>query len=211
MAQPTWQSFALALKQLRLRQGLTQDQLAARSGVSVRSLSDLERGVSRAPHRDTIQLISVALDLEEEETERLLALARAGALGGDDAELAVGYWVAPCIGRERELASIQSALDRPGTRLLSLIGVVGVGKTRLATEIMARMSAADGMKTVFVELGSIPGSRYVLPAIAHRLGLREHPVTPILDVIQQGIGPDPLLLISIILSIWATRGPLSWR
>jgi transcriptional regulator with XRE-family HTH domain len=68
-------SLALALKQFRTRHGLTQDELAERSGVSARSISDLERGISKLPHKDTIVRIAATLDLSPEETDLLLALA----------------------------------------------------------------------------------------------------------------------------------------
>ena len=41
--------FGASLKRYRTLAGLTQESLAARAGVSVRAVSDLERGVNRAP------------------------------------------------------------------------------------------------------------------------------------------------------------------
>ena len=71
------QSFAVMLKQLRAAHGMTQEELAQRSGASVRSISDLERGISRFPHKDTVQLLTDALQLSPDEAAELLALARA--------------------------------------------------------------------------------------------------------------------------------------
>ncbi len=73
---PTSQSFAVLLKQLRAARGMTQEELAERSGTSVRSISDLERGISRFPHKNTVQLLVDALQLAPQEAEQLFALAR---------------------------------------------------------------------------------------------------------------------------------------
>src|SRR5712692_7636003 len=54
-------SFGELLKQYRLAAGLTQEALAERAGLSVREISDLERGVNRAPRPDTLQLLAAAL------------------------------------------------------------------------------------------------------------------------------------------------------
>lgn len=73
----TSQSFAVMLKQLRTAHGMTQEELAERSGASVRSISDLERGISRFPRKDTVQLLADALQLSPDESAQLFALARA--------------------------------------------------------------------------------------------------------------------------------------
>src|SRR3954451_5202365 len=53
----------------------------------------------------------------------------------------------PCIGREAELAELVALLQKPEVRLLTLVGVGGMGKTRLAQELgRASISAfADGV------------------------------------------------------------------
>lgn len=49
-------TFGPALRALRDRAGLTQEELAERSGLSVRGISDLERGIKRRPHGETVRL-----------------------------------------------------------------------------------------------------------------------------------------------------------
>ena len=56
-------SFAHALRQHRLARGLTQEELAERAGLSVRAVSDLERGVKRAPRPASVRLLAAALEL----------------------------------------------------------------------------------------------------------------------------------------------------
>ncbi|HUY77507.1 MAG TPA: tetratricopeptide repeat protein [Ktedonobacterales bacterium] len=186
-------SFAVALKHYRTAHELTQDELAARSGVSVRSISDLERGVSRFPHKDTVQLLVDALGLTPDDAERLFALARAPRLPADIGALA--EQATPCIGREHELAHLRLRLLDPTLRLLTLTGVGGVGKTRLALECaeLARDTFGDEVK--LVDLSAVPSARYVAPAIAEALGVREQAAGTLLADVARAIGDRRLLLL----------------
>src|SRR4051812_22653063 len=56
--------FGVLVRELRIAAGLTQDELAERSGLSVRTVRNLELGVSRRPHSSTTQLIAAGLELE---------------------------------------------------------------------------------------------------------------------------------------------------
>jgi transcriptional regulator with XRE-family HTH domain/tetratricopeptide (TPR) repeat protein len=69
-------TFAALLKRLRTEAGLSQEELADLAGVSVRTVSDLERGLSHQPRRDTAQLLGNALRLDGQ------ALAEFGAAAG---------------------------------------------------------------------------------------------------------------------------------
>lgn len=64
------------LRSLRTAAGLTQEELAEAAQVSYRSVSDLERGVSRYPRRDTARLLADALGLSGDERARFEAAAR---------------------------------------------------------------------------------------------------------------------------------------
>src|SRR5918993_6115794 len=63
------------LRQFRLASGLSQEALAASSGVSVRTISDLERGQRRSAHLEMIRLLASALGLPDGERHRLLKSA----------------------------------------------------------------------------------------------------------------------------------------
>src|SRR3954471_3134457 len=64
------------LRRLRTAAALSQEELAERAGLSVRALSDLERGVHQAPRLETVRLLATALDLGEHDRVELLAAAR---------------------------------------------------------------------------------------------------------------------------------------
>lgn len=77
------------------------------------------------------------------------------------------------IGRKRELAALTEGLSRAETRLLTLTGPAGVGKTRLAVEVARHTDDlwADGV--VFVSLAPVRKPGDVVGAIIRALGLSE--------------------------------------
>lgn len=87
---------------------MTQERLAELSSLSVRAISDLERGVSQAPRLETIALLAQALDVTDDETRELRALAREPR--DDEGDRATAEPIAPSfpapptplLGRERD-------------------------------------------------------------------------------------------------------------
>src|SRR5829696_9472589 len=67
---------AALVRRRRTAAALSQEELAERAGVSVRALSDLERGVHRAPRLETVRMLAEALGLREDERAGLLTAAR---------------------------------------------------------------------------------------------------------------------------------------
>ena len=65
--------FGDLLRRHRTAAALSQEELAERAGVSVRALSDLERGVHRAPRLETVRMLAEALGLGENERTGLLS------------------------------------------------------------------------------------------------------------------------------------------
>jgi Domain of unknown function (DUF4062) len=77
----------------------------------------------------------------------------------------------PLVGREREAAAVAELVLGEGVRLVTLTGPGGVGKSRLAVEVAARLGPGfeDGVR--FVELASVPAAGLVAAAVAAALGL----------------------------------------
>ena len=68
-------SLSVLLKRYRLEAGLSQEALAGRANLSTRAVSDLERGLHRAPHPDTLEALAAALSLSSHQRNLLLAAA----------------------------------------------------------------------------------------------------------------------------------------
>ena len=137
-------SFADLLRHLRTTAALSQEELSERSGLSLRGISDLERGVRRAPHLTTVRVLADALALSPTDRQALLAAARPGALPGTPQAASGGCALlplplTPLLGRERELTTLVSLLGSGDIRLVTLTGAGGSGKTRLALEVGARL------------------------------------------------------------------------
>ncbi len=77
------------------------------------------------------------------------------------------------IGREREVSALRDRLLDPHTRLLTLTGPGGTGKTRLALEVAALARAAFPDGVAFVPLAALTDPTLVLSTIARTLGLVE--------------------------------------
>jgi tetratricopeptide (TPR) repeat protein/transcriptional regulator with XRE-family HTH domain len=133
-------SFALLLRRHRRLAGLTQERLAEAAGVSVRSIRDMERGVARVPHRDTIDLLADSLALSPEEKAAFAAAARRHST---HAHARVAYDISsqpPLVGRAQEVALLERHLAGTGPPVLVLAGEPGIGKSRLLQEALAQAS-----------------------------------------------------------------------
>lgn len=72
MAQNQPSAFGTLLRQYRMATGLTQEELADRAQISVRTVSDLERGINARPHAHTTRRLADALGLDENERREFL-------------------------------------------------------------------------------------------------------------------------------------------
>lgn len=132
--------FGNLLKCHRLVAGLTQEALAGQAGLSVRAISDLERGINRTPHTDTLRMLAGALHLSPADQSAFVAVAhRQGEssfdlLQGRSATHSDGD-LPPFMGRERELALLAHYLEGDGPPLLLFAGEPGRGKSRLLWEV----------------------------------------------------------------------------
>jgi predicted ATPase/tetratricopeptide (TPR) repeat protein len=140
-------TFADLLVELRLGRGLSQEALAARAAVSVRAISDLERGTTRRPHRDTVRALADALALDTADRDRFTEAAhrtpppssrrRAGR-----PPPALPAPVTSILGRDADLAAVARLVRDPRVRLVTVTGPGGIGKTRLAIEVGWRVHAS---------------------------------------------------------------------
>jgi len=169
-------TFGVLLKRYWTAAGLTQEGLAEQAGLNECVIRGLERGWRHRPRRDTARLLA-ALRLSGSERAAFEDAARRSTPTPPTPLLAPGTSLAlamtPLIGRSALVASAVALLRRRGTRLLTLIGPGGVGKTRLAVRVAERVRADYDDGVAMVSLASIGDPTLVAPTIAHALGLRD--------------------------------------
>ncbi|MGW3122904.1 helix-turn-helix domain-containing protein [Streptomyces sp. NPDC001107] len=167
--------FATAIRQFRLRAGLTQEALTELSGVSVSTIRGLETGRRRNPQLASVRQLAAALDLQPAELDELLA----AATGAPESSVVpaprqLPALPAPFVGRNLELDRLDAALrSGPGeaaTVVISAIaGAGGVGKSWLALHWAHRNADQFPDGQLFVDLrGFSPDSDPMDPAVAVR-------------------------------------------
>ncbi len=97
------------------------------------------------------------------------------------------------IGRDHEIAAIRAALA--STRLLTLTGAGGSGKTRLALEAVTREVAASGLAGAWVELAPVLDPALVGDAVLAAMGLRDEADVPALERLVSLLGDRRFLLV----------------
>jgi non-specific serine/threonine protein kinase len=201
-------AFGALLRAYRLTAGLTQEALAERAGLGVRSIQHLERGESQ-PQRETAQRLATALALAAEQRAGFEALAQpvprrrlvveaSGAPHVAEAALGGGAHNLPLqltsfIGRERELAEVGALLS--STRLLTLTGTGGTGKTRLALQVAAGLLDHYPQGVWLAELAPLADPAGAPAAVAAAVGVREEAGQPLLATLMAALRPRRLLLI----------------
>jgi tetratricopeptide (TPR) repeat protein len=148
--------FGARLCACRQSAGMSQQELAERSGLSIRALSNMERGRTRWPHPDSVRRLADALDLHGDAREEFFATAgrrlaqevivsastepKGGPVQAGSGQVVprqLPGLVRQFVGRKNELDALTGLLDEarttPAAVVISAIGgTAGVGKTALA-------------------------------------------------------------------------------
>src|ERR1700761_2184249 len=137
MADEPAMTFGQLLRSLRAQAGLTQEELAAASRLSARTISDLERGVALRPQPDRVRRLADALQLPF--SARALFQTAAGgraeldsARGGGARPRTLPRAIASFTGRTPDLQQLlETAASGSQSNVLVVEGMAGVGKTTL--------------------------------------------------------------------------------
>ncbi len=108
---------------------------------------------------------------------------------------AVPVPLTPLLGRDEEIGCIRVLLDAQGTRLLTLTGPGGIGKTRLAIEVAAQVAPDFAHGACFVALASVRDPQFVVGAVAQALGLQDSGESPVQDIVAAVLRDRHLLLV----------------
>ena len=185
MAEPPV-AFASLLRKLRRKARLTQEELAGAAGVSVRAVSNLERGAVTTPQKDTVRLLADALGLVGPVRAEFEAAARdrPAAGGVAAATRTLPRDIASFTGRQQELEQLAKAAARAGgvVSIHAIGGMAGVGKTAFAVHAAHRLA------------GRFPGGQIFLPLHGHTPG-------------RQPVGPEDALA-SLLLTAGVAAGQI---
>jgi predicted ATPase/DNA-binding CsgD family transcriptional regulator len=99
----------------------------------------------------------------------------------------------PFIGRAHETAEVKQLLGQ--SRLLTLTGPGGTGKTRLALEVAAQVAEAFDDGVYFIDLATLSDHASVAKAIAQALGVQETTAEPIRDTLKRALARQDVLLL----------------
>jgi predicted ATPase/class 3 adenylate cyclase len=101
----------------------------------------------------------------------------------------------PLIGREKEVSEVCDLLGGDETRLLTLTGPGGTGKTRLALQAAADLLEDFPDGTFFAPLATLTEAELFLPAVAETLGVKETAEQPLDESLKDYLSERRLLLV----------------
>jgi predicted ATPase/DNA-binding XRE family transcriptional regulator len=188
--------FGLQLKALREAAGFTQEELATVADLSVHAVSALERGERRRPQLNTVRALCAALDLTSAVRDDLLAAARVhvGA-AGEPRSVPPPLPLTTLVGRDADLRALRRWLGDPATRLVTLVGPGGVGKTRLALQLAHVLAAERAGGVVFVSLAAVRDSAFVAAAIGEAFGLADGSAVDLPRRVRAACEEQPMMLV----------------
>jgi predicted ATPase/DNA-binding CsgD family transcriptional regulator/DNA-binding XRE family transcriptional regulator len=195
-------AFGRQLRRHREAAGLSQEELAERANLTPGAIGALERGERRLPYPHTVQVLATALGLDEGRRAALIAaVPRRGSTAlprSPTASTRVGTGVAArtsltsFVGRRRELGRLRALLSE--TRLVTITGPGGVGKTRLAEEFSTVVGRSFDAPPAFAYLATACCPDEVGDAVAASVGLRNQGERPVQRELVEYLADQRLLL-----------------
>ncbi|MDQ3854962.1 MAG: tetratricopeptide repeat protein [Chloroflexota bacterium] len=212
--------FGQLLRRHRLERSLSQEELAERAGLSVRAISDLERGIRRSPYSETVEMLARALELTPEQRAELIAAVDRRRGPGAEPDSGAGASPplsplvdlplppTPLVGREQEVGAVRRMLLDPNVRMITLTGTGGTGKTRLALRVASDLVEEFPDGVYFVSLAPIADPELVTPELARNVGVSELGGGPLLERLREHLRPRVMLLVLDSFEQVLDAGPL---
>ncbi|MFF8835265.1 helix-turn-helix domain-containing protein [Streptomyces sp. NPDC015130] len=182
--------FGGLLRDHRRRSGMTQQQMADLATLSVRAIRDLESGRARRPRQETARLLADVLRLTGASREAFHEAARS-RLAPETPRTAGPETCPPpallgtTFGRRHEIHSLVELLTVDHQRLVSVVGLGGVGKTRIVREAAGVLRDGHGWQVLWVQAAGLSYDlgelRHLEAAVSGTRGGRGQDVLLVLD------------------------------
>ena len=200
---PEFEPLGPLIRRFRLRAAMSQEELADRSGVSARAISDLERGQRASARFDTVRLLADALELPPEDRALLIRSAQSPFIEitlrppqvAPLPRRALPAPQTPLVGRCREVEELVGELTAGEARLVTVTGPGGVGKTRIAIAAASAAQARFPSGTAWIDLSPVLDPGAVVAAIADGLGVIETATRSRLHGLHDRFGEQRFLLV----------------
>lgn len=195
------------LKRYRITARLTQEELAERSQMSVRTIGNIERGSRHAPRRDSVRLLAAALTLSPQEYAVFAAAARESPLSP-----------VPLLGTESPLVELLQSSTTVATNGATSTFATSyapqrsmrprlVGRAREVAQLHHHLSSPPGDDPPLLLISGEPGigkTRLLHEAVARAVGAGwcvlegscpwrggQHPYTPLLEALERHVHRQP--------------------
>jgi predicted ATPase/DNA-binding XRE family transcriptional regulator len=189
-------TFGEWLRHRRRELDLTHEELARQVNCAPITVRKIEADQLR-PSKQLAELLLEQLRVAVDERKNLILFARGGELLKSTSATVpadnLPHPISSFIGREREIAEITRLIHR--SRLLTLTGAGGCGKTRLAIEIVNQMLDLFPDGAWFVALAPLFDPQLVQRTIASVLGVREDESRPLIETLCACLHSKHLLLV----------------
>lgn len=201
-------SFGEWLKRQRMGRGLTRDQLAHQIGCAAITLRKIE-AEERHPSAQIVERLTEIFKIPPNEKTDFMSFSRGDWTKAPGEQRGETPWrdstqsprtnlrspLTSFIGRRKEVADVDEYVSNPDTRLVTLVGPPGIGKTRLSLAV-ARASLSEFTDGVFfVGLAPLEDPNLVALTVAQTLGFVETPDRSPSEQLKHEIGDKHILVI----------------
>lgn len=203
-------SFGQWIRRRRQYLGLTQEALAGQAGYSAAMMRKIEND-ERRPSPTGAVLLAKALEIPQNQQDAFLKVARqdraVDQLGAVDQEKPFPWQVSThpptnlplpatlFIGREAELARLVSLFQDPACRLVTLVGLAGIGKTRIAIQVAQIQLDRFPHGAFFVSLAPLASPELIVATIANAIGFQFHGADEPLEQLLRFLQGKQMLLV----------------
>lgn len=177
-------SFGYWVRRRRKALDLTQEELARQVFCALSTIKKIELD-ERRPSRQMAERIAVCLRIQDQEREVFLKAASAErsfdqlhlpeepVISNPTIRNLASYQpLSPFVGYEDELAQITDLLKQPDSRLITLVGPGGIGKTRLAIQAASGQLNHFSDGVYFIPLAQLDDPAYITTTILDALVLQ---------------------------------------